>query len=421
MASRTYTLENIYNSSNVQLDNYIISQGGDPQLMNFLEKRYAATVYIHNNNNQEISERIYVEHKDFENFYFMDNKFLLLYGNQLGLRLSYRIDMIKNIINNEMNSIEKTLLMEEEKSLSLSGSGQQTTAPPTIAADNWQTINSLGRLNGQKYQIAAKLGQGSFGTVESIIMNDGTMKARKTIYVKANQISIALAEINIWKRVSEYPNCNTNIVCYYDYMIQTAGPQFEVYIFMDYIRGENLNVVMNRYISQRLAMDTTTFKVINLQIASALSYMHQRGVAHRDIKASNIISGQNVKVIDMGLSCIIKQYAKECRRCAVCTNRSLGTAQHMGPELYDKNYKYPYNAFAADIWAWGILMYYMIYKRYPFNPKDKSQIGQVILKYDPFYIDRFKKYNNIISRCLNKNPAARSNANALYQLINALQ
>ena len=142
-------------------------------------------------------------------------------------------------------------------------------------------------------------------------MNDGTMKARKTIYVKANQLSIALAEINVWKRISDYPNCNANIVCYHDYMIQTVGPQFKVYIFMDYIRGENLNVVMNRYISQKLAMDTTTFKVINLQIASALSHMRQQGVAHRDIKATNIISGQNVKVVDMGLSCIIKQYAKE--------------------------------------------------------------------------------------------------------------
>ena len=40
------------------------------------------------------------------------------------------------------------------------------------------------------------------------------------------------------------------------------------------------------------------------QIFSAIKYMHERGIAHRDIKAENVVfdSDMNAKLIDFGLA-----------------------------------------------------------------------------------------------------------------------
>ena len=408
-----YTLKDIYDSSNNELDVYITRQGGNPQPMNDLQKRYSATVYKYLINTLYISERKYAEHKNFKLYYLMKDKDLFDIGQRLRLVYTDRIDMFKAI----MDIIMEPDIESVTESLTPSTSDQQAPLPPIPASGGWQDIISNGSLNGQKYVVGAELGRGGFGLVESIIMGDGTMKARKKIYVKPDKLSTALEEISVWQLISAYPDCNVNIVCYYDYMIQSMGDQFAVYIFMDYIRGPNLNDMIKEYIKQKLTMDLITFKTINSQIASALSYIHGQKVAHRDIKANNIISGQNIKVVDMGLSCILSQYAAECPRCVVCTNKSVGTPFYMAPELYDKNYIYPYTAFAVDIWALGILMYYMIYQYYPFFSTDRAQLKKIILGNEPYYNPTYTQYNNIIRQCLNKNPAARPTANKLYLLI----
>lgn len=67
-------------------------------------------------------------------------------------------------------------------------------------------------------------------------------------------------------------------------------------------------------------------KQICIQILSALSYLHQQGVIHRDLKCDNIfIEGNTGKVVlgDLGLSCSI-----------VSARSIVGTPHWMAPETY---------------------------------------------------------------------------------------
>lgn len=71
-------------------------------------------------------------------------------------------------------------------------------------------------------------------------------------------------------------------------------------IVMEYVDGDNLQTLIDRQqITPSLA------EKIVCQLMDALEYMHNKQIIHRDLKPSNIMvthNGQNVKIIDFGLS-----------------------------------------------------------------------------------------------------------------------
>lgn len=64
------------------------------------------------------------------------------------------------------------------------------------------------------------------------------------------------------------------------------------------------------------------------QICSALIYIHERGIVHRDIKLNNLMIDQHgdIKVIDFGVSISEYQIRYELED-------SVGTPHYMAPEL----------------------------------------------------------------------------------------
>lgn len=106
---------------------------------------------------------------------------------------------------------------------------------------------------------------------------------------------------------------------------------------------------MRRRFSEREAV--TVFR----QIVSALEYMHAQDITHRDVKLENIIVDRNkVKLLDFGFSCISKEKLK-----IFC-----GTPSYMAPEIVSKR---EYFGGPADLWAAGVLLYYILYGTLPFK------------------------------------------------------
>lgn len=108
-----------------------------------------------------------------------------------------------------------------------------------------------------------------------------------------------------------------------------------------------------------------------------LSYLHEIGIAHRDIKLDNImmnIPSQDSsveyaipKIIDFGLATVIMP--RETR------NEGFGTIAYCSPEIIQRK---QYTV-STDIWSMGVVFYVLLSGYFPFMAYDKKQIVKNIL------------------------------------------
>ena len=68
-------------------------------------------------------------------------------------------------------------------------------------------------------------------------------------------------------------------------------------------------------------------------VLEGLSYLHQNGMIHRDIKADNILLDKkgNVQISDFGVSATLKNTQG-------CFDTFIGTPYWMSPEILCKNF-----------------------------------------------------------------------------------
>ncbi|XP_060555823.1 uncharacterized protein LOC132716543 isoform X3 [Ruditapes philippinarum] len=96
------------------------------------------------------------------------------------------------------------------------------------------------------------------------------------------------------------------------------------------------------------------------QLVSAIHFLHERGVAHRDLKMENILldgKHKNLKVIDFGLSNTFSRNELMKTHC--------GSLEYAAPELIANNdNKYGPE---VDIWSLGLILYGMVLGKLPFS------------------------------------------------------
>jgi serine/threonine-protein kinase len=99
-----------------------------------------------------------------------------------------------------------------------------------------------------------------------------------------------------------------------------------LYFVMPFVAGESLRARLER--EKQLPLDTAL--QIASQVGAALTYAHERGIVHRDIKPDNILlsSGQAV-VADFGLARAVHIARGDA---LTETGVSLGTPVYMSPE-----------------------------------------------------------------------------------------
>ncbi|XP_062038601.1 serine/threonine-protein kinase MARK1-like [Lepus europaeus] len=105
------------------------------------------------------------------------------------------------------------------------------------------------------------------------------------------------------------------------------------------------------------------------QVLAAVSHCHAQHVAHRDLKLENLLldSRLNVKLGDFGLSCQLAQGALVRGFC--------GTAAYCAPEVFER---WPYDAFAADIWSLGVILFAMLAGTMPFRGRGRAELQSCI-------------------------------------------
>ncbi|CAI9089317.1 OLC1v1023875C1 [Oldenlandia corymbosa var. corymbosa] len=278
------------------------------------------------------------------------------------------------------------------------------------------------------------LGEGSYGIVslakssssspsDSLQPDDvnSDPKLPPLFAVKSSEFSLSqpLQEERIL--LSELQDCPNIIQCYGSEVTQEDGVIF-YNVMLEYAAGGSL---LDRIYYSPTPLLEDEVKRLTRSILKGLSYIHEKGCAHCDIKPSNILlvdagAGSNVaKIADFGLSKRVQKSSTKQRR-----NKSKidwkawrGTAVYMAPEsiLCDE-----YD-FGVDIWGLGCSVFEMLTKRVLRNisnskVKDKAGLLVKMANQRVEIPEGFsKEAKDFLEKCLVNDPVQRWTANMLLR------
>jgi len=142
-----------------------------------------------------------------------------------------------------------------------------------------------------------------------------------------------------------------------------------LFIVMELMLGGELyeEIVRRKSFSEKDA------SIIMKQLFSALSYLHKKGIVHRDLKLENLLitepNSLDIKLADFGLSKIVAGDA---------LTTACGTPFYVAPDIllgtgYDS---------AVDMWACGILLYVLLSGRLPFAADSDAELFKLIIDGD---------------------------------------
>ncbi|KAJ4726017.1 Protein kinase [Melia azedarach] len=266
--------------------------------------------------------------------------------------------------------------------------------------------------NGTKmineYVHERKIGAGSYGKVVLYRSSlDGKHYAIKAFH-KSHLLKLRVApsetamtdvlrEVLIMKML-DHPN----IVNLIEVIDDPSSDHF--YMVLEYVEGK----WDSDESGQPGAIGESTARKYLRDIVSGLMYLHAHNVVHGDIKPDNLLvtRTETVKIGDFSVSQVFEDDNDELRR-------SPGTPVFTAPECC---LGLTYRGRAADTWAVGITLYYMILGQYPFlgetlqDTYDKIVNNSLILPDDMNPLLR-----NLLEGLLCKDPTQRMTLNDVAQ------
>ena len=234
-----------------------------------------------------------------------------------------------------------------------------------------QQLERIGR-----YQVLERVGKGGMGVLyrgfdpvldrEVAIklmltdFNEDTEQMRPRFYREAR----AAAKLN-----------HRNIVTIFEFAEESNVP----YIVMEFLRGTPLGSRLNG--QPPLSIDDKLNIVA--QLCDGLSYAHEQGVVHRDVKPDNvfILEDGSVKLLDFGIA---KLTSSNLTR----QGDVLGSASYMSPEQVGGSDSVDGR---ADVFSTGVMLYELLTGHKPFEADAPTAVILKILKDDPTPIDTYTK------------------------------
>ena len=236
------------------------------------------------------------------------------------------------------------------------------------------------------------MGKGAFGVVKLAINSQTGEKVaikiiNETKIAKEQKLNF-LREIEILKNIK-----HPNIIRLYSHI----SKQKQLYLITEYIKG----IELFQYISLKKKIEESEACIYFQQILCGLEYLHKMGISHRDIKCENILVDHHlkeIKIIDFGLS---NKYSDKSELLSTL----CGSPLYAAPEvLTGKGYK----PRPVDIWSAGIVLYFMLSGRLPFQADTDEELYKKIIDAKITNIKGISKEgNDLVKQILNPNPRKR--------------
>lgn len=149
---------------------------------------------------------------------------------------------------------------------------------------------------------------------------------------------------------------------------------------------------------------------------SAVAYLHDHGIVHRDLKPENLLfrtpeDNADLLIADFGLSRVMDE-----QQFHVLTT-TCGTPGYMAPEIFKKTG----HGKPVDLWALGVITYFLLCGYTPFDRDSDFEEMQAILNADYSFtpVDYWRGVSesakDFIRRCLTIDPARRMTAHEALQ------
>ena len=252
-----------------------------------------------------------------------------------------------------------------------------------------------------RYTVVDDLGRGAYGKVKLAVDDANCPVAikivRKSLLKKKQDGTNGVErEIAVMKKLK-----HRNVVPLYEVI---DDPESEkLYMVMKYV--DQGPITKQRPDGTCDTIPANRVKELMGELVAGLSYLHKRGVAHRDIKPDNILmdAAGTPYFADFGVSAIIDKNDPN-------VSTVEGTALFMPPELFgDQALKV--DAFAADVWSLGVTLYMLLYGKAPFGGSNFREISAAVRSEEiVFPVDQ---WGELLRGMLCKDPAKRMKLKAI--------
>jgi eukaryotic-like serine/threonine-protein kinase len=188
------------------------------------------------------------------------------------------------------------------------------------------------------------------------------------------------------------------------------------HVVLEHLEGPRLS----RVIRKQGKLEPEQLLPLGLQLSAALHYLEEEGVAHLDVKPTNVILGAPARLIDLSIARPVEELRGVDHR--------IGTDAYMAPEQCDPRALGPMGA-PADVWGMGATLFHGAAGHTPFpagvrDGSREERYPQLRLEPAPLPSSLDQEVAELILACLafepERRPAAAEAAQALEGLVDAL-
>jgi len=245
------------------------------------------------------------------------------------------------------------------------------------------------RLDG--YRLLRKLGEGGMSTVylaENIA--DGEQQVLKLIRMNAQDdgemVQRFIGEFALISQI-DHPNVAK--------IFAQGFSESHAYIAMEYFPGGDLRQLMSGEFGETIAVATL------LQIAGALSAIHEQGIVHRDMKPDNIMirADGSLALADFGIATQIQTELNDN-----VAGEVYGTPSYLSPEqATDAAVDH-----RADIYALGVMFFEILTGKKPYRAASPQALLYQHVNADvPKLPALYAHYQNLLEKMMAKAPEER--------------